>query len=465
MLFTSFSFLGLTFVTFFLYYLPIFRKKQTHVLIASSLIFYSSGSPKLLSLLIFSIIMNILTSYYAIFGNEKTRKFSSLLGVVLNLSVLVIFKYSHFIGDTFFDKTNSISQFLVLIPLPIGISFITFHGISLVVDSYRSDKNKELTHKSMLEHIKDTFLYLSFFPKILAGPIERSSNFLPQIKPKRLNEIDWELCFKNILSGYFLKMVIADNLKNYTFYLKYPYFLGSSAIDMVGMIFGYSIQIFADFAGYSLIAIGIAGVFGYKLNMNFNFPYISQSFSEFWRRWHISLSSFLKDYLYIPLGGNRKGSFRTYLNLMIVMFLGGLWHGAAWSFAAWGTLHGLALALERFIKDKIRLPDYLMLKIIKMAIVFTYVSFAWLLFLIHDFSHVMLFLNTFISKISGNLRIEKQLYVLIYSLPVVIYHVNYLMKDRFSLIRCYLDPLTYGTMLFLILTNSGSSDKFVYFQF
>ena len=157
------------------------------------------------------------------------------------------------------------------------------------------------------------------------------------------------------MAGYFLKLVVADNLKDFTAYLVYPGLMTLSSFTLLSMLIGYSFQIFADFAGYSLIALGLASLFGYRLMQNFNYPYISNTFSEFWKRWHISLSTFLKEYLYFPLGGSRKGRLRTYINLTITMVLGGLWHGAAWSYAVWGAFHGFALALERLINDKYKL--------------------------------------------------------------------------------------------------------------
>ncbi|MEQ8682884.1 MAG: MBOAT family O-acyltransferase, partial [Cyclobacteriaceae bacterium] len=222
------------------------------------------------------------------------------------------------------------SDFLIAIPLPIGISFFTFQGISLLVDAYRnragtSDQIRVLPFWKLLFH---TSLYISLFPQLVAGPIVKAHDFYPQIRTKYLSGIQWNYVFQHVVTGYFLKMVVADNLKDFTGELVWPSFERFSSVELLVYLFGYSMQIFADFAGYSLIAIGISGLFGYIIPQNFNFPYVASGFSDFWKRWHISLSTFLKEYLYIPLGGNRKGRVRTYLNLMIVMALGGLWHGA-----------------------------------------------------------------------------------------------------------------------------------------
>lgn len=200
-----------------------------------------------------------------------------------------------------------------------------------MLDVFREKKSnsKRIVPASLREHAGRTILFISFFPHLIAGPILKANDFYPQISHKKFNQINWERSFKTLVLGYFFKMVVADNLMDFTSSIIYPEY--QSSLTLLAMLFGYSFQIFADFAGYSLIAIGLAKLFGYNLMENFNFPYISSSFKEFWKRWHISLSTFLMEYLYFPLGGNRKGKVRTYINIMTTMILGGLWHGAAWS--------------------------------------------------------------------------------------------------------------------------------------
>jgi len=332
MLFNSFQFIFLVLTVFLIYYTPAAKKYQPVLLIITSFIFYSANQPILLLLLICSIIINILTSYFVFFGKKDLRKLYATIGVSLNLLILALFKYSPLVGKSFFHPDNSVGHFLMMVPLPIGISFFTFQGITLLVDTFKSETTVEYKHlinKSFVSHSINTALFISFFPQLVAGPIVKAHDFIPQIKKKFLDDIDWEKCFKALVLGYFLKMVVADNLKDQTFQIAYPYFHAHSSSTLMVLLFGYSMQIFADFAGYSLIAIGVAGLFGYKLPTNFNFPYISKSFAEFWTRWHISLSSFLKEYLYFPIGGNRKGKRRTYINLMVVMVLGGIRYGAA----------------------------------------------------------------------------------------------------------------------------------------
>jgi alginate O-acetyltransferase complex protein AlgI len=469
MLFNSLIFLVLLFITFFLYYQKWLLKYQVLVLIIASLIFYAYYKPALLILLLFSAGINVLSSYYVAYGNFLNKKIIATAGVVFNLTILAFFKYSPLISKSLFNENSSIGEFLLTIPLPIGISFYTFEGISLLVDVFKANKkgDRSLANISFKEHSKNTLFFISFFPHLVSGPILKAHDFLPQIHNKYFKDIDWEKCFETLILGYFLKMVVADNLKDYTFNIAFPYFQTYTAITLITLLFGYSCQIFADFAGYSLIAIGIAQLFGYNLINNFNFPYISSSVQEFWKRWHISLSSFLMEYLYFPLGGNRKGKARTYLNLMITMFLGGLWHGAAWSYAVWGLVHGSALAIERLFKDKIKLKPYKVVIFLKRILVFCLVTFAWLFFKLPEFNQVVEYLKT-ISNTMSLVYYPKLCYnILLYSSPVFLYHLFYLLKQnkKFNASFKRYSFILYGILLFLILTNSGSSGSFIYFQF
>lgn len=467
MLFNSFAFVVLLSITFALYYTPRLAKIQIPILIVSSLIFYAYNQPILVLLLLLSVSINIFSSYYVTYGNPRNRKLYATLGVVLNLSILLFFKYSPLFGRSLFSETSSIGEFLISIPLPIGISFFTFQGISLVVDVYKEKyfKDEEVVPRSLLEHSIRIAFFKGFFPQLISGPIVKAHEFLPQIGVRKFEDIDWERCFRLLVLGYFLKMVIADNLKEFTFWITYPYFQGLKTIPLLALLVGYSFQIFADFAGYSLIAIGLAKLFGYNFKDNFNFPYISTSFKEFWKRWHISLSSFLMEYLYIPLGGSKKGKIRTYINLMLTMILGGLWHGAAWSYAVWGTFHGVALAVERFITDKVKVGRSLFVDVLKGIMVFGFVTIAWLLFKLPEFSHVIEYFKTMMLNrgiLSGSLL----LYIMLYSLPVILYHINYLLREKEVPVRVgRMEYLTYGSMVFLIITNSGPAGAFIYFQF
>jgi alginate O-acetyltransferase complex protein AlgI len=474
MLFNSIPFTVLVAITFGVYYLPFMRPWQVQVLILASFIFYAYEQPVLLLLLLASISINVLTSYWVAVDRPSRQRFWAVLGVTLNLSLLLFFKYGPLFARSFLgNTTSSIGRFLTMIPLPIGISFFTFQGISLVVEVFRDQRpshaggrhsEARVVPHNFWQHLRNTALFKSFFPYLVAGPIVKAHEFYPQIGGKKFTDIQWESAFRALTVGYFLKMVVADNMKDATFWLEYPFFLNDSALALVALLFGYSMQIFADFAGYSLIAIGLGHLFGYALPTNFNFPYISRSFSEFWRRWHISLSTWLRDYLYFPLGGNRRGKMRSYLNLFVVMFLGGLWHGAAWSYAVWGTFHGTALAAERFCKSRIRLPQHWLVDVLCGSAVFSFVTLAWLLFKLPRIEDVFAYLGAMMHN-SGATRYLIVACVLTYSVPVILYYCWNLLQQRLpAQIRKY-EFLVFGVLLVAIVLNSGSPQKFIYFQF
>jgi len=474
MLFNSLPFLILFLITFFVYYLPFsfFKKGNTQllILILASSIFYGYYRPSLLFLLVFSGAVNTITSYYVSYGSLKYRRLLAYTGVIVNLAVLAFFKYSPLIAGTFFDTHNGIGAFLITIPLPIGISFFTFEGISLVVDTYKGHKDdrfKNLVHESFITHIRNSFFFIVFFPHLVSGPILKAHDFIPQISNKKFKDIDWNYSFRLLVGGYFLKLVVADNLNDFTSYLIYPLFMQYSTLDLLSLLFGYSFQIFADFAGYSLIALGLASLLGYRLMQNFNFPYISTTFSEFWRRWHISLSTFLREYLYFSLGGNRKGKFRTYINLAITMILGGLWHGAAWSYAVWGTFHGLMLALERLFNDRftVEIKKNSVAFYLKMLFIFLAVTLAWLLFRLPNFEEAVMYVKACFQN-TGMVNNYISIFLIsLYSLPVILYHLIYLKRRSSPAFLVKQEYLIYGAMIFLIITNSGTPGSFIYFQF
>ncbi|PCI27951.1 MAG: membrane-bound O-acyltransferase family protein [SAR324 cluster bacterium] len=471
MLFNSFPFLLLVLATLIVYYNVYLKNYQVHILIISSFVFYAYGQPYLLLLLFLSSSINAIASYKVYYSqSKKKKKFYAILGVSFNISVLSFFKYSPLFGVIVNDLNSigGIGEFLIAIPLPVGISFYTFQGISLVVDLYRSNHQSECplfkVPKDFKKHYINTLFFISFFPQLVAGPIVKAYQFYPQIKTKYFFDVEFEDAFKLLTLGYFFKMVIADNLKDQTFWMAYPYFESFSSLTLITLLFGYSIQIFSDFAGYSLIAIGIAKLYGYNLPQNFNYPYISRSFSEFWTRWHISLSTWLKEYLYIPLGGNRVDKTRVYVNLFIVMLLGGLWHGAAWSYMVWGGYHGGLLIAERYFMQytSFHTIQNRLLDGIRILFVFTLVTLGWLLFKLPEFWQAVLYVKSIIFS-TGVHRKDVMMMIFFYSLPIVVYYANYLMRSEE---KNYLDnSLIYAVMLFLIITNSGSSGEFIYFQF
>lgn len=475
MLFNSWPYFFLLLSTFFIYYASAFRSLQISTLIVASFIFYAYSNPWLLTLLIFSIALNCIVSYYITRSGPTQAKFWAVLGVVVNLAVLAFFKYTPLIADSLSENwrhSDGLGHFLTQIPLPIGISFFTFQGISLTIDVFkeRTGPVKSLKILSFHDHLLKTAFFKAFFPQLIAGPIVKAHDFYPQIKPKYFSDIRWKKSIELLIFGYFLKVVLADNLKEQTFWISYPYFQTLSSVDLIVMLVGYSCQIFADFCGYSLIALGSAELFGYELIRNFNWPYISRSFSEFWTRWHISLSSFLKEYLYIPLGGNRKGPLRTYFNLFIVMFLGGLWHGAAWSYAVWGTAHGVLLILERLVSGKLNqifswVPETLR-QAFQISFVLCCVTFIWLLFRLPHFHEAKLYVLSIFSHWHIPMGKSRILLNAIYCTPVFAMHAYVLMKERwgFQLADKWKWSL-YAVMFYCILTNSGNSSEFIYFQF
>jgi alginate O-acetyltransferase complex protein AlgI len=317
-------------------------------LVAVSYIFYGCWDWRFTALLATSSLMNYAAGrLLAVTESDSGRRQLVAIAVVLNLGILAFFKYYGFFLESLSDTLTSIGlardlPFLEII-LPVGISFFTFHGISYVVDVYRGKIPAE-------ESPLDVFLYISFFPQLVAGPIVRAADFLPQLKTEpKLDRAMVANGIVLILIGLFKKMVIANYLANE---LVDGVFFDPSAFsgpDLLLGVYGYAVQIYCDFSGYSDIAIGIAGLLGYHFKPNFAQPYRSASLREFWRRWHISLSSWLRDYLYKPLGGSHQGTLFTYRNLLITMLLGGLWHGAAFTFIVWGAIHGSALAVERML--------------------------------------------------------------------------------------------------------------------
>lgn len=328
-------------------------------------------------------------------GSSYGRKLTLGISIVYNLGLLIFFKYALLFANSGLKLINYLGiQYSPILPeilLPLGISFFTFQSMSYTIDVYRYVLKPE-------PRFLHYGLYLSFFPQLVAGPIVKAKEFLPQI----YRPIDWAKvplvsAFGWIILGIFKKAILADRLA----VLSDSFFLHPDALSSAFAwlaVFSYSFQIYLDFSGYSDIAIGIALFFGYRLPINFNLPYLSASFSEFWRRWHISLSSWLRDYLYISLGGSRFGAWLTYRNLLIVMLLGGLWHGASWNFLIWGGIHGVLLAGERLFGWDKRTSSFNIFKKMPFQIlVFTIVSIVWVFFRSPDLGTAITIVNKLFS--------------------------------------------------------------------
>ena len=490
--FTSWTFAAFLPLVFFLHYAGRSAVWQVGLLTVASFVFYGWNEPWLTLLLAASTTVNAEAARRMLNPNARPtqRKLLLALALFFNLGALGLFKYGKLLGPLLLPATfwKEWGPHIREIPLPVGISFYTFQGISLVVDVYRAGPGNfqglAPTHsnRELLAFHGRVWFFKAFFPQLIAGPIVKASEFLYQIGAKRIQAIDWDGAIKRLISGFFLKMVVADNLMEATSSLRYPLFLDLPKVNLVALLYGYSFAIFADFCGYSIIAMGLAKLFGYELPLNFNFPYLSRSITEFWRRWHLSLSSWLREYLYIPLGGNRHGETRTYVNLFLVMFLGGLWHGVAWSFAVWGTAHGLILALERFVSrfraqsrtatPQPERPIWCPISLLQIACTFTCVSTLWLLFKLTDFRHVIEYAQCLYRNPMGA-RPQTLYAIALFSIPVVAHHVwgssprprEVLVQQLGPHLWSRLNALAYAAMLAAIAINNGAPGDFVYFQF
>lgn len=456
MTFTSWQFVLFVAVVFATYYLPPVRPFQVYLLVLASLFFYGYGQLQLLPML----AVAVLGTYLFLILAWRNRAVWLPVGIAFNVGLLAFFKYKFlFVDPASISSGISLADFLLRLPLPIGISFFVFHNISLLVD---------LTGKDHIRRpdLTEAFLYIIFFPQLVSGPITRAGLFLPQISEKYLADVRFIDAAKWVLTGYFFKLFVANNLNEMTAYMDFPLYETVRLEDKWLLVFLYSYQIYADFFGYTAIAIGLGLLFGYRLPINFNLPYISQSFSEFWTRWHISLTTWLRTYLYIPLGGNRHGRLRTYLNIMIVMGLGGLWHGAAVSYLVWGSMHGVLLVGERMWLGKNDGTSRLGLVVrpLRIGLVFFCVSMLWIFFKLPNFDHALAYLSGMFtaSAIPGQAKFFNSL-ALIYSLPVIVQHLA--PASLLELARRRAEPYLYGLMVALMSVEAGPSTSFIYFQF
>jgi alginate O-acetyltransferase complex protein AlgI len=368
---------------------PAHRLRMAWLLIASCY-FYMSWNPLLILLILFSASVDYVTALLLQHVTTLWKRRALLIGsIATNLGLLAFFKYTNFLVGSAISSLNlfgfSNDPFILDIILPLGISFYTFETISYIVDVYQG-KIKPV------RNLLDYALYIMFFPHLVAGPIVRPREFLPQLQQeKRWNWDRLQLGLQYFVIGLFKKAVIADQMAT----LVDPVFakpanFASSSIWLA--VLCYAVQIYCDFSGYSDMAVGLAHTLGFKLPRNFNLPYFADSITDFWRRWHISLSSWLRDYLYIPLGGNRHGELATYRNLLLTMLLGGLWHGASWTFVAWGLYHGLLLSLHRAIPWP-RWLGHAAFKPVMVAGTFLAVCVGWVFFRAQTFADASVILQ------------------------------------------------------------------------
>jgi D-alanyl-lipoteichoic acid acyltransferase DltB (MBOAT superfamily) len=401
---------------------------------------------------------------------QWARKLLLGLSIVLSLSFLLYFKYSGFLADILNQFTHAGFRIDTLF-LPIGISFYTFQSISYIVDVY----TKKI-HSS--NSFVDYAFYMTFFPHLVAGPIVRAKDFIPQVnQPMELTKKIWSEGFFRIATGLAKKLLFADFLAKYVDMVHTNPSLYSGFENLMSM-YAYTFQIYFDFSGYSDIAIGIAILLGYRLKENFDNPYRAANITEFWRKWHISLSSWLKDYIYIPLGGNRKGKVNTYLFLMITMTIGGVWHGASWKFIAWGIAHGLALAIHKlyitfFQKNTVKQPS-IWSTLWAGIVTFHLVAFLWILFRAESFqtafnSIQLIWANTHFSDAIGFYMSRKE-FVYLFLLSAVVIFSPSLFKLKFAKWFGYM-PFLLVLFIFLCLLQlilqfkSQEIQPFIYFQF
>ncbi|MAE08166.1 MAG: membrane-bound O-acyltransferase family protein [Bacteroidetes bacterium] len=401
MVFSSLTFLYI-FLPLVIFLNFILQKKfRNALLLVASILFYSWGGVSYTSLLIISIVFNFVIGKLISnnLGNPKSRLYLTL-GVIINLGFLGVFKYGNFIVqniNVLFENTGisfSISNPGIL--LPIGISFYTFQALSYLIDVYR--RRTPVQNKFV-----DLALYISLFPQLIAGPIVRYNDIAEQLSVRENNRANFVSGIERFVIGLAKKVLIANQfaLLADTAFSMAPENL-STFIAWAGVV-AYSFQIYFDFSGYSDMAIGLGRMFGFKFLENFNFPYIAKSIREFWRRWHISLSNWFRDYLYIPLGGNRKGNYRTYFNLLIVFFVTGIWHGASWNFVAWGMLHGLFMVIEKLGFNRLLTKLWRPFQHIYTLFI---VMMAWVLFRADDFTHTWGYFEAMFSYKSTNLNID-----------------------------------------------------------
>ena len=460
MLFSSpiFLFLFLP-VLFGIYFLADRRFKNT-ILIIFSLLFYAWGEPVYVFLMLASILVSYVSARFInSSGTEKKRKLGLIFAIVMHLGGLVFFKYSYLLVSTIS------SLFHINIPfdpigLPIGISFFTFQSLSYVIDVYRKDV-------AVSKNLFNLALYVSFFPQLIAGPIVRYKDIEEQLKGRKETVQKFSSGVQRFIIGLTHKVIFANfagKIADSVFALPEGDLKWTAA--WIG-IFAYALQIYFDFAGYSSMAIGLGRMFGFEFLENFNYPYISHTITEFWRRWHISLSTWFRDYVYIPLGGNRKGTFRTSLNQFIVFALCGLWHGALWSFLIWGLYHGALLTIERvnFVaKLRQRIPQ-----VINTLITFVLVMIGWIIFKADSIASVEYF-KSFVGLGRGvetymlsSLDITILIVGAIFALPVIPYLSKF---TWFVSIKRYARVLVLVLLVLdLMVLISSSYNPFIYFRF
>ncbi len=482
MLFNSLSFALFLPMVFFLYWFVANKslKSQNILLLFASYFFYACWDWRFLFLLVFSTFLDYFTGLKMFNAtSEHSKRFWFWLSVTVNLGFLGIFKYYNFFADSFAEAIShfglQVNPWTLKVILPVGISFYTFHGLSYVIDIY---KNRIKAERNFIDYS----VFVSFFPLLVAGPIERATHLLPQIQRERTFDYHKAVDgLKQILWGLFKKIVIADQCAEYAnavFNHSADY---SGSTLLLGAVF-FAFQIYGDFSGYSDIAIGTARLFGIELLRNFAFPYFSRDIAEFWRRWHISLSTWFRDYLYIPLGGSKVGTWTKVRNTFIIFLVSGFWHGANWTFIIWGFLNALYIMPSIIFKTNRNNLDIVtqgrmlpsVREVFAIVITFSLTVLAWIFFRANDLTHALDYLSTIASSslftlpnliMSG--KTLKTLLLLLFFLAIEWrgrehqYALVHFGAKRGKVVRYAF----YYALIIAILLFNGSQQQFIYFQF
>ena len=493
MVFNSYTFVVFFAIILALYNLPITWKSKKIILLLGSYLFYAAWNPPFILLLWLSTLVDFFVGR-ALYTQENKHKKKLLLVISLigNLGMLCFFKYGGFLLDNFVLLTHSLGiNFHPAKPniiLPAGISFYTFTTLCYTIDMYRKESKPV---KSFL----DFSLFVTFFPHLVAGPIVRPPQLVPQFEtPRKTTRQQFMQGLLLLTLGLFMKVVLADSFLSSPADTVFNSAQILPTLDAWMGVLAFSGQIFFDFAGYSTCAIGVAACLGFVLPENFKYPYAAIGFSDFWRRWHITLSTWLRDYLYIPLGGNRKGYFRTYINLMITMLLGGLWHGANWTFVVWGALHGLYLTIEKWVQDMrsknsssptlagegyvqnsltqgLSIQKIIPAGFLKALLTFFLVNVTWVFFRSPDFSSAWRLLKSMFTRVPNGTALLSSVNIL--SITVIITFMlichwkmrNTRVLDVVSKIPAWVLGIGWAMMIILLVLSQESSGSFIYFQF
>jgi alginate O-acetyltransferase complex protein AlgI len=475
MLFNTLSF-WIFFGIVFALYLPLRRMGQNVLLLAASYFFYGCWSWRFLLLLVFSNTVDWVLAR-AIFREKDPSRAKRWVAcsVAINLLFLGYFKYCNFFVSSLNALVTAVglqpTTFHLDVVLPVGISFYTFQSMSYIIDVYRGELEPA-------QNPIDFALFVSFFPHMVAGPIMHSSALLPQMQRPRI--IHWERImsgFHVAMMGLFKKVVLADNMGT----VVAPIFHGATGFQPGSIHLGvlaFAIQIYCDFSGYTDVARGVARMMGFTLMENFNHPYFSTCITDFWRRWHISLSSWLRDYLYVPLGGNRGGTLKTYRNLFVTMLLGGVWHGASWTFVIWGAYQGALLILERLFGGKKLIIDWFQAETVKaralwalrVLVCFHFVCLGWLIFRCEDTRSLPRMLTAFMD-VRGWLNLQGGNVGLVLTgalMLLVLESFQYFTRDDEVILRApwFLRVVLYTSLAYVfILGGRFESNPFIYFRF